>query len=266
MIIGQITDMHVAAPDDAMSRRFRTAWHLERAVAHVNALESKPDLLLLTGDLVHGGTVGEYERLRKLLSPLGMPLYLIPGNHDHRDNLRAVFSDHDYLPRDGRFLQYTVEHYPVRLIGLDTLLEGKARGELCETRLGWLEARLGEAPDRPTLIFMHHPPIRTGLHYMDRSRLMDAERLGEVVARHSQIERIVCGHVHRPVQMGWHGTVVSICPSTAQQIALDLGEGERIDVIMEPPACQLHLWLPGQGLVSHTSYIGFAATEPLYPE
>ena len=25
---------------------------------------------------------------------------------------------------------------------------------------------------------------------------------------------------------------------------------------MEPPACQLHLWRPKAGLVTHTSYIG----------
>lgn len=266
MIIGQITDLHVAAAGSPTDRRFRTAWHLERAVAHVKALRPQPDVLLITGDLVHDGTVEEYERLRALLDPLAMPLYLIPGNHDDRDNLRATFGDHGYLPRDGGFIQYTVESYPVRLVGLDTLLEGSSRGELCQTRLSWLEARLGEAPERPTLIFMHHPPLLTGLDSMDRSRVADAQRLGAVVARHPQIERIVCGHVHRPIQMRWHGTVVSICPSTAQQIALDLSGGSRIDVIMEPPACQLHLWLPSQGLVSHTSYIGFDATEPLYPE
>jgi hypothetical protein len=25
---------------------------------------------------------------------------------------------------------------------------------------------------------------------------------------------------------------------------------------MEPPACQLHLWAQGEGVVSHTSYVG----------
>ena len=264
MIIGQITDLHVALPDSPTDRRFHTADYLERCVTHINALRSKPDVLLLTGDLVEDGTLREYERLRALLEPLDMPLYLIPGNHDDRDNLRAVFADHDYWPKHGPFLQYTVEHYPVRLVGLDTLLPGKSRGELCDERLAWLDAKLREAPDRPTLVFMHHPPLRTGFTRMDRSRVADSERLGEIVARHPQIERIVCGHIHRPVQQRWYGTLVSICPGTAHQLALDFHDRDGLDVIMEPAVCQLHLWLPDQGLVTHTSYVGLAEGEPLY--
>ena len=72
---------------------------LERAVAHVNALDPRPDVVLATGDLVDGGKPEEYARLRRLLAPLAMPVYLIPGNHDARDALRAVFADHAYLPR-----------------------------------------------------------------------------------------------------------------------------------------------------------------------
>ncbi len=266
MIIGQITDFHVALPGSATDERFHTAEHLARCVAHIAAFECAPDVLLLTGDLVQEGSVAEYERLREILAPLAMPLYLIPGNHDDRDNLRAVFADRDYWPDDGPFLHYTVEDHPIRLVALDTLLPGKSRGELCAERLAWLEARLGEAPDRPTLIFMHHPPFATGLKAMDPSRLQQAERLGAVVARHPQVERIVCGHVHRPIARRWHGTMVSICPSTAHAIALELGDKDLIDVIMEPPACQLHVWLPGEGLVSHTSYVGFGGAEPLYKD
>ncbi len=266
MIIGQISDFHVAPPGSETDRRFRTAEHLERCVAHLNALEPAPEVLLLTGDLVHDGSAAEYRHLKEILGPLQMPLYLIPGNHDNREALRAAFADHAYWPTEGPFLHYTVEPHAVRLIGLDTQLPGKVRGELCAARLAWLEARLSEAPERPTLLFMHHPPFRTGLVHMDKSRLMDAERFGAVVARHPQIERIVCGHVHRPVQRRWHGTVVSICPSTAHQIALDLRPGVKAGVIMEPPACQLHVWREGEGLVSHTSYIGFARAQPLYPE
>ncbi len=45
--------------------------------------------------------------------------------------------------------------------------------------------------------------------------------------------------------------------SPAHQFALDVsGNPDRLDVVMEPPACQLHLWRPEAGLVTHTSYIG----------
>jgi 3',5'-cyclic AMP phosphodiesterase CpdA len=268
MIVGQISDLHIAPPGSKADLRFRTAEHLARAVEHIGKLEPRPDLWLATGDLVEEGSAEEYQRLRDILAPIDRPIYVIPGNHDEREAMRAAFGDGGYLPpENGAFLQYTLEDYPLRLIALDTLLPGKSRGELCDERLAWLEARLAEAPERPTLIFMHHPPFRTGLWHMDKQRVTTADRLGEVVSRHKQIIQIVCGHLHRPIQHLWHGVLVSVCPSTAHQIALDLRDGERLAVIAEPPALQLHVWFEDEGLVSHTSYIGTEAEpEYMYPE
>src|SRR5215831_14302117 len=113
MLIAQITDTHISTPGSRNDTHFRTAEHLERAVRHVNGLAPRPDVLLATGDLVERGQIDEYGRLRELLQPLHMPVYLIPGNHDDRENLRRVFDTHRYLPRDGSFLQYVVDDWPV---------------------------------------------------------------------------------------------------------------------------------------------------------
>ena len=137
MLIAQISDMHVKADGELLYRRIDTAGYLERAVAHVNALDPRPDLVTATGDLVEGGKPEEYARLKRLLAPLAMPVHLIPGNHDARDALREVFADHAYLPSAG-FLQYTIEYQPVRLIALETLVTCKAYGALSAARLAWL--------------------------------------------------------------------------------------------------------------------------------
>jgi Icc protein len=166
-----------------------------------------------------------------------------------------VFADQPYLPREG-FLHFVVEGWPVRLIGLDTLVPGSGSGLLCEERLGWLAARLDEARDRPTVIFMHHPPFATGIVHMDALGLAGAEGLAAIVARHPQVERVLCGHLHRPIQVRWAGTLASTAPSTAHQVVLDLAKDAAATFAMEPPACQLHVWRAGTGLISHTSYIG----------
>ena len=127
---------------------------------------------------------------------------------------------------------------------------------MCAERLGWLAARLDEAPDRPTVLFMHHPPFATGIRHMDALGLAGAEALATLVARHPQVERVLCGHLHRPIQVRWAGTVASTAPSTAHQVVLDLADDAPATFAMEPPACQLHVWRPGTGLISHTSYIG----------
>ncbi len=217
-------------------------------------MDPLPDVVLCTGDLVDEGSPEEYAVLVPMLAALPMPCYLVPGNHDHRENLRKAFVSHSYLPRDG-FLHYAVDLGPLRLIALDTHVPGAPGGQLCPERLAWLDARLSEAPDRPTVLMMHHPPFRTGIERMDEMGLEGSEGMAEVVRRHPQVERILCGHLHRPIVKRFGNTVASTCPSTAHQVVLDLRREGRLAIVDEPPACQLHLWNEGLGLVSHTSYI-----------
>lgn len=254
MIIAQISDMHVAEPDSPHDKVFSGAAGLALAVSHLNRLDPKPDLVVATGDLIACGKEAEYRRLRDLLAPLEAPIYLMPGNHDDRDALRLVFPDHAYLPSEG-FLHYTVDAGPLRLIMLDTLVPGEEHGELCAERLAWLDARLGEAPDRPTVVCQHHPPFRTGMRTMDGMPLLGADGFGEVIGNHSQVESILCGHLHRPIVQRFHGSVALTCPSTAVQLQLDLRPEEHLGLAREPIACLQHYWDGDGGLVTHTSYI-----------
>ncbi len=266
MILAQITDTHIVAPGllfrcpvqgtapdaERISRELDTAQYLARAVAALNALVPRPDVAVVTGDLVDHGEPVEYEQLRQLLAPLQMPVFVIPGNHDARDELREAFRDDGYLPAEG-YLQYTIEDYPLRLVALDTLIPGQHAGMLCAERLAWLDATLAAQPARPTVILMHHPPFATGITYMDNCGLDNTAGLAEVVGRHPQVERILCGHLHRTIDRRFAGTVAGTAPSTAHQIRLNLVPGAQISFIFEPPGYQLHLWEAETGLVSHTA-------------
>jgi 3',5'-cyclic-AMP phosphodiesterase len=266
MILAQITDTHIVAPGvlfrcpvrgtaldaERTWRELDTAQYLARAVAALNALVPRPDVVVVTGDLVDHGEPAEYEHLRRLLAPLQMPVFVIPGNHDAREPLREAFRDGGYLPAEG-YLQYSIEDYPLRLVALDTLIPGRHDGELCAERLGWLDAALAAQPARPTAILMHHPPFATGITYMDNFGLGNAAGLAEVVGRHSQIERILCGHLHRAIDRRFAGTVAGTAPSTAHQIRLNLVPAARISFVFEPPGYQLHLWQAETGLVTHTA-------------
>jgi 3',5'-cyclic AMP phosphodiesterase CpdA len=254
MLIAQITDFHVKLPGKLAYRVVDTAACLHRCVAQLQQLDPVPDIVLATGDLTDFGRPDEYAFLRELLAPLKMPVYLIPGNHDDRNTFRQAFRNCAWMP-DGEFVQYTLEDYPLRLIALDTVVPLQGGGTLCEKRLAWLESRLAEAPRRPTLIFMHHPPFKTGIAHMDRIGLANADAFGRVVARHSQIEKIICGHLHRAIDTRWCGTAVSTCPSPAHQVALDLRPDGPSAFVMEPPGYQLHWW-DGLRLVTHTAFIG----------
>jgi len=256
MLIAQLTDLHIKPPGKLAYGRVDTAALLRAAVADLVAQRPAADVVLLTGDLTDGGRPDEYALLRELLAPIRCPIYVIPGNHDVRAALRAGFADHAYLPPGDGFIQYVVDDHPVRLIGLDTITPGEAGGMLCAARLAWLETRLDAAPDRPTVVFLHHPPFRTGIAHMDAIGLAGAAEFGALIRRHPQVERVLAGHLHRPIQARWAGTLASTAPSPAHQVTLDLGPADTGTFAMEPPGYQLHLFTPEAGIVSHTVTVG----------
>ena len=103
---------------------------------------------------------------------------------------------------------------------------------------------------------MHHPPFVTGIERMDRDGLQNTEALGAVVVRYPQIERILCGHLHRAIDCRFAGTVAGTAPSTAAQLRLDLTAGAPLRFMHEPPGYQLHVWREDSGLVTHTAVFG----------
>ncbi|PWC40344.1 phosphodiesterase [Azospirillum sp. TSO22-1] len=267
MLIAQLSDPHIKPRGRLAYRRVDTAAALAAVVDTVNALVTPPDVVLVTGDLVDAGRPEEYGLLREILQPLKAPLFAVPGNHDDRAAMAAAFGDALHLPQDGGFLHFAVEDWPVRLIGLDTVLPGQGGGLLCPERLRWLGERLAEQPDRPTVLFQHHPPFRTGIGHMDRIGLAGAADQAAVVRRHPQVERVLCGHLHRPIQVRWAGTLASTAPGTSHQVALDLRDNAPSAFVLEPPGFQLHLWTEENGLVSHTATVGaFEGPHPFFED
>jgi Icc protein len=255
MILAQITDLHVTAPGQLCMGQVDTAALLRDCVSSLLRLNPAPDLVIASGDLVDRAAPQEYLHLRAILDPLPMPVYVIPGNHDDREHLRAAFADQPCIPKDG-FIQFALDQGGVRLLLLDTLIPGRDGGELCDARLAWLEARLAEEPEKPTVIVMHHPPFATGVANLDDSGMPGAEGLAALLGRYTQVERILCGHLHRSIQVRWHGVLASVCPSTAHQVALGMKSDDALCYVMEPPGFQLHLWRQDTGLVSHTLFTG----------
>src|SRR3954463_14993886 len=140
MLIAQITDLHVRPRGLASNRVAETNMLTERAIDALRGLRPQPDVVLITGDMAANGLIEEYEVLRSLLARLPMPVYMVPGNHDARDNLKKVFADWPSVMADPDFVQCVAEDFPLRLIGLDTLVPGSGGGALCERRLDFLQA------------------------------------------------------------------------------------------------------------------------------
>ncbi|HEX9687160.1 MAG TPA: phosphodiesterase [Burkholderiales bacterium] len=262
-VLAQISDLHVTAGGRLAYRVVDTTGMVRACVHHLLALKQRPDAVVITGDLTDGGRPEEYAMLRELIAPLQMPVYLIPGNHDERGALRAAFPDHAYLRQSRDVVLYAIEAHPLRIVAIDTVIPGAGGGALGDESIAWLDRTLALAPDRPTVVLMHHPPYVTHIGHMDAIGLRDPEALAAVVRRHPQVERILCGHVHRPIEVRFAGTIAATAPSPVHQVALDLGVDAPSRFVMEPPAYRLHAYTRESGVVSHTAYVGeFAGPYP----
>lgn len=263
-LLVQLSDPHITRPGRLISGRVDTAAALRHAVDRVLQIRPRPVAVLLTGDLVDAGHPDEYAQLRHLLQPLldaALPLALLPGNHDARRPLQAAFAGLDGVhcgAPGAPALQYALDlPGPLRLVVLDSLMDGRPEGGLDDGRLAQAQALLAARPDVPTIVALHHPPHASGLAVMDgmslRHGLAGFEAL---IQAHPQVQRVVCGHLHR-MTLGHiaHAPVIS-APSTAHQLALDLRPEAPLALALEPAGWLVHAWGPGLPLVSHLALAG----------
>jgi len=265
-LIAQISDLHIKANGRLSYKKVDTQAALLRAIENLNALRPQPDMVVITGDLVDFGAVEEYQTLRQLLRRLQLPFRLMPGNHDDRQALREVFADHLYL-QHGVTLNWQLKVGPLQLLALDSSVPGQPWGEVDAHQLRWLEQHLAREPAAPTLVMLHHPPFICGIDHMDRQRLRDPGALAAVIARYPQVERVLCGHLHRSLQTRFAGTLAVCAPGLSHQVAFDLQPDGPAHFVLEPPGFLLHRWQPGQGMVTHQCAIGdYSGPWPFYDE
>jgi Icc protein len=244
-LLVQLSDLHVggdwAAADPVAG--------VAAAVRSVLEMPARPDAVLVSGDLADHATDAEYGQVLDLLSPLRVPLYVLPGNHDDRAALRRHFE----VPGSGAEpVRYSVGLGPLRLVVLDTTLPGEDPGGLDAVQLAWLDAELDAEPGVPTLVAMHHPPLSTGIPACDEVGLAAPDRvaLGEVLGRHDHVRCVVGGHVHRAITGRLAGRTVFTVPSTYVQTRLTFASDEIVLAEDEPAGFGVHAVVDGD-VVSH---------------
>jgi Icc protein len=185
-----LSDLHFIAQNLVAGHNPRI--RVDAAVQMVNEHHADAECVVISGDLVNRGTVEDYTALKAYLDKLKPPHHIIPGNHDDRALMRQVFG------LSGDFIQHEVMVGTARLLCLDTHKQGADSGEYCEERSDWLKAKLRDT-DRPTYLFMHHPPLQLGLPMQDQDMLEDGGAFLDLVSAYPQVRHLFIGHVHRPI-------------------------------------------------------------------
>lgn len=261
LTIAQITDLHITSDKDPLNKE-RNERRLRETLRAIHALQPRPVAIVATGDLVDRGEPEEYAELKTILSEVEIPLYLGVGNHD----LRGPFFDAFPAPMAQRdkhgFAQYAVEFGDLRLVMVDTLDEGKNDGAFCQKRAKWLKDTLNKRKSMATVVAIHHPPIMSGIQWMDPNPQSEwIQRLAGVLKDAKQVRSVICGHMHRAYHGTLAGRVVAVSPATSIQLTLNLSpvdmrkaDGREI-LVDEPPGFTLLMWDRG-ALSTHVCVAG----------
>jgi 3',5'-cyclic AMP phosphodiesterase CpdA len=269
LTIAQITDLHVTTGHDPLSQ-LRNEQRLRQVLRSIDELQPRPSAIIASGDLADHGEAAEYAVVKAILSEAGVPIYYAVGNHDRRDAFMDAFAGPGAQRDENGFIQYAVDLDGLRLVVCDTLDEGRHGAGFCEKRAAWLAAALDAAPDTPTVVVLHHPPILSGVKWMDPKP--DAPWIGllaEVIRGREQIRLLLCGHVHRAFHGLLAGQVVATAPATSIQVTLNLTpvdmhkpDGREI-LVDEPPGYVLLVADQGQ-VTTHTCVAGDFAPAVAY--
>lgn len=238
----QITDTHLVAPGRLVANTLDSKEALDLAVADIQAALPRLgpiDALLVTGDLSDDGSAQSYAMLRDTLGPLGLPVLPIPGNHDLREPMRAAFSDLDLFTDKGR-LNWIKDIGPLRVVGIDTLVEGSGGGMIDQETADFLSTSL--AFDGPILLAMHHPPFASGIRFMDDIGLAGTDLLAQCLAASPAEIRIVCGHLHMMTAGTIAGATAIVSPSTCSSFDIDFRPDAPVGFFPGGGGFMVHDW------------------------
>ncbi len=237
MKIIQISDFHLRGDGKLSFYKADTMAAMNDTVNYFCGLKNYdlPDFFVVTGDISEGGKREGYERVREALNRMPRPVYIVPGNHDKRDFFLEIFGREAPVEEDIRpYICYTLDDYPVRVIVLDTSIPGCHSGGLSDKAAQWLERKIQEYPEKPTMVFTHHPPFESGLPAMDEG-FENADRLAEILHLHENVQ-LCCGHMHTPIFTVWKGIPCVTCPSVAMQMEVDFRRKDDPNVTPEEAA------------------------------
>lgn len=247
MRIAHLTDLHVRR--DYEGTMFETELHqrilpVPYFIAGLKeAAAAKPDVIVLTGDLVHEGNAEDYRYLKELLERYaeGIPVLPVLGNHDYKNAFYEGFLKEER--RGPYYGKQMIGGY--RFLTLDTAVEGNGDGLLCGEQVRWLLDELKTPAPNGTILLGHHP-LESQQAWFDtdvEEGLIEALQETDVIA-------YLCGHAHY-CESRTLGRVLQVTGESFDYGVETMGD----EVIYTEVRAYNTCWLEDQKIIVHTHFI-----------
>ncbi|BDG83060.1 hypothetical protein TUM20903_06480 [Citrobacter koseri] len=208
----QITDTHLFAEKHETLLGVNT-WESYQAVLDaIHAGQHEYDLIVATGDLAQDQTAAAYQHFAEGIASFRAPCVWLPGNHDFQPAMYSALQEAGISSAKRVFIG---DQWQILL--LDSQVFGVPHGELSDFQLEWLERKLADAPERHTLLLLHHHPLPSGCSWLDQHSLRNAAELDSVLANYPRVKYLLCGHIHQELDLDWNGRRLLATPSTCVQ-------------------------------------------------
>ena len=208
----QISDSHI--DDNKLVLGVDSQANLGSIVSMIS--DQNYDVLLISGDLAHNGTLESYQKLQKILNPIETEIYVLPGNHDDFSNLSQVFNQ-------SSLCNFIIGCWEI--ITLDSVQSGKVSGRLSDEQLHSLSQQISSSSAKYIALCLHHPPVSMQSDWDDEMSLENPDDLFAVIDQFDTIKAVMWGHAHQCCEFNRNGVKLFSCPSTALQFNGQSGIG-----------------------------------------
>jgi 3',5'-cyclic AMP phosphodiesterase CpdA len=224
MRFAHLSDLHLGQTSVA-GVRDDAASIVEQMVHNVCQISEVLDFVIVSGDMTEDAEMVSFQQFEDMFTTIGLPVYMVPGNHDGPAGYYRCIEQSKTLST-WDITNRIVEMQDLRLLGIDTCIEGETTGRIEAKAMTLIENEVARRGAPPLIIVMHHPPITPGLRDFDVvARLDGAAELHDILQRADADQFILSGHVHRPYQACMDGTTCFVAGSPTSAFTSDLPFG-----------------------------------------
>jgi Icc protein len=184
--IAQITDFHLCEHNNLLNASDPED-NLKNVMLDIE--KRNFDIILCTGDLSEDGSIKSYLKIKKILSGIDIPVFIIPGNHDHYQNMEETLN-HKNIIFNRKLSIGTWD-----IIPLKTCVHGEPYGYVTKADIELVEYEISKNTNNK-IIVMHHNPIKTD-GFMDQYMIKNDVELIDFLIQNDCIKGVFFGHIHQ---------------------------------------------------------------------